>query len=709
MAERDLLYRAKFQDDVTPAHDEMIARATASAGRMGAAERAWNTEIQQVRSSILEQRDALVLRKEALDDPATQRAIRESKQLRDEIKALTGEMKPEPVRSFSQEWQEMASKYFLVTQAAQTLGRGIMAVVDAAKEYDSVRTRLTATEGSSLVADKDLHNLQELAKLPGLGFSQASQAMASLRSLHVSAADTFQLIEGIARGNASMGGGAEEFSRVMYQISQSIGKSKVDMQDLKPVMEAIPNMGAMIQEKFGSIDSEAINKKLESMGKTSKDFWMDIAEMAKNLPPAGDTISNNIDNIGDAWTRFKASLANTDVIKGATSALSKFIDAVARRNENAEETNNLRERAQANLGKRSFFSQLLYGDTGGEKDVEAEMARIKASDDARAYAISAVNAQKDEAAAKEAAERKKADEKKEKDDKEAEKRRAANAKRVAAHNLESQKNIETNFDGSVTLRSGIEYDEGVDPEHIRNREKAEAKRVQREQQEIADRQKLEANAHKIKMDWVGAEAAQKKRAHEEEMRQLQERVEAVRGFGAAELSQALQGKLTIRGLEADLTAFLAEQFAQRTTKWIAEEFIKSAAASSIQVGQTAASVAQAATVSAAWATPSLEISMATFGSSAAVGSAAWFNALAAGQAVGGLPMRARGGPLFGDGIVGERGQERITPIVPSVITPSHKTTTNNYGGVTVIVKGAVDSRTLRNIREAVTDRRQSPR
>lgn len=692
MAERDLLYRAKFQDDVTPAHDEMIARAAASAGRMGSAERAWNAEIQEVRKSILEQRDALVLRKEALDNPATQKAIRESKQLRDEIKALTGEMKPEHVQSFSQQWQELASKYYLVSQAAQTLGRGMMAVVEAAKEYDSVRVRLTSTEGSSLVADKDLKNLQELAKLPGLGFSQASQAMASLRALHVSAKDTFDLIEGIARGNASMGGGAEAFSRVMYQITQSISKSKVDMTDLKPVMEAIPNMGAMIQEKFGSIDSDRINKQLEGMGKTSKDFWMDIGDMAAALPPAGETIANNIDNIGDAWTRFMASLADTSSIKTATGALAKFLDELARGNENRTAEKSLRQRAQEELG---FGDNLTYYKNLGERDpaIVARMAIIAARDRADTLMAEGENAAKDARLEKELQEESKRNKRRETAEKSAESER----KKLAAHNLASQQNVVTNPDGSVTMRSGIDYENQPDPEHLRNREKAENKRGQREQQEINERQKLEANAQKIRMDWVGALAAEKKRAHDEEMRQLNERVETVRSFASTELSQALQGKLTIKGLEQDFTGFLAEQFAQRTTKWIAEEFVKASAASAIQTGQTAASIAQAAATGAAWATPSLEISMATFGSSAAAGSAAWFNALAAGQMVGGLPMRARGGMLFGEGLLGEQGVERGTPLVPMQIVNNTYTTNSSTSGPQHIHFHGADIKTIRRM------------
>ena len=84
--------KGRFEDDITPglqrAQSE-ISNTRISIDKMGPAERAWSEEIQRVRTSIIEQRDALVLRKEALDDPATRRAIKEAAQLHDEINKLT--------------------------------------------------------------------------------------------------------------------------------------------------------------------------------------------------------------------------------------------------------------------------------------------------------------------------------------------------------------------------------------------------------------------------------------------------------------------------------------------------------------------------------------------------------------------------------------------------------------------------------------------
>lgn len=678
-------------------------------------------ETQKLSDALGDSIQKLRAQKDLLQDPVFSKNLKYQSDLKAEVDKLTDSItKGDAVtKRQSMSMADMVAGYYMARQAAGFLASGVMSIVDAAKQYDSVRVRLTATEGSALVADKDLKNLQELAKLPDLGFGEASSAMASLRSLHVSAKDTFALIEGIAKGNASMGGGAEAFGRVMYQISQSIGKSKVDMTDLKPVMEAIPNMGAMIQEKFGSIDSESINKKLTSMGKTSKDFWMDVAEMASKLPPAGDTIANNIDNIGDAWIRFKASLGDPEQIKALTGALAKLLDKVAEYREKGSAEQALRLRAEASLGvgKGSapgrLFNMMFHGD-----EVEARMAKIRELDAFNLKTDEEEKAKKDKALVDKLAADKKRDEAKQK----ADKNRESEAKRIAAHNLESQKNVVTNSDGSVTLRSGLDYEGSDDAEHGRNRAGAEktadAKAERALKKKVKDAEDAARDIEKINK----LAETQRAKNQETEARLLSESLEArkrewrsyadeVQKLGATQVSNFLQGEFSIKSAMRSTKDVAINMIAERSTKAI-EAMIEEA------IFGKATAAAQAATQSAAMAAIAASAAPAAAGVSIATGGAAAVAAMASLNAayaqanilasLSAVP-RANGGPSFGRTLVGERGMEFATPIVPSVITPSHKTT-NNYGGnVTIVVKGAVDNRTLRNIREAVTDRRQSSR
>ena len=632
---------------------------------------------------------ALKAQKSAMADPAYKAAQKELESLKAEVDGIAKSGASGGVSMAS-----LAAGFYMAQQGARVLSGAVMSVVDAAKQYDSVRARLTATEGSALVADKDLKNLQELAKLPGLGFGEASNAMAALRSLHVSAKDTFSLIEGIARGNASMGGGAEAFGRVMYQIQQSIGKSKVGMDDLRPVMEAIPNIGSMIQEKFGSIDSEKINKQLESMGKTSKDFWMDIAEMASKLPPAGDTIANNIDNIGDAWTRFKASLANTDVIKGATGALASFIDAVAKRNETATSDNAYKARAEQSLGKSSFLSQLMYGDNGGDKDLESEIARLKANDEARAYAIEAVNKKKDDDAQKAAEERRKRDEKKEKDDKEAKKRRTAEiaeAKREQAEILRTQEEADRAFSGATGISYGsysVAHPGGVDADGPGRGPSLTKSMVKSDEKTEKDKEELRKKiAEKTKQ--IAAEEERVTKAHihlNDLLRKSDEeaakaRIDAYEKIGSA-------GAQTFDTLAGVMAKAEGQQSASYKAMFdVAKAFAIGQAAVSMEVSIAKASEA------------GFPQNIALMAEAAAQGAIiiADVQAVAMGHAKGGTQM---GGYAWRH----ESGPEMAHAIVPTqIMQASHTTNNTTNAPITIHIHGGDQKSILRTIRNATTN------
>lgn len=664
-------------------------------------------ETEKLSDALAESIMRLRAQRDLLNDPVFSKNLKYQSELKAEVDKLTDSITSSGKATDKQSLSmtDMVAGFYMARQAASVLAGGVMAIVDAAKQYDSVRTRLTATEGSPLVAEDDLKRLHELAKLPGLGFGEAAQAMASLRSLHVSARDTFALIDGIARGNASMGGGAEQFGRVMYQIQQSVGKTKVSMEDLRPVMEAIPNIGSMIAEKFGSIDSDAINKKLESMGKTSKDFWMDIAEMASNLPPAGDTIANNLDNIGDAWTRIKASMADTQAIKEATGAIAEFLNASADAKEKSDSLESYRQRALKNLDLGTGGESTVVGmgvavagqtpTEDVEKQIAEEISRLQRMDAVELDYQKRKNENADALARSDAERRRKwaeADKKEEERKKKAHDAAIAEAKRVQAEILRLQQDADRQFTSATGLSYGaysVAHPGGVDREDetpslttgMQKGRADEAKRREELQKKIkALDEKILAQEERM----ANARAHLAEKVAESQRKSAEEQIRVQR-----EIAQA--GERTFMTL-----ATVAELSASKQSAAYKGLFL---VAKGFAIADASIQIADGIAKSANLPFPANVAAMATTA------------ALTAGIVadIQAVTMRANGGPMFGSGVVGERGREWLTPIVPSVITPSHKTTTNNYGGVTVIVKGAVDSRTLRNIREAVTDRRQSPR
>lgn len=376
--------RAILRDEISAALkgiQKEIQQTGDGAGDAGKAIRGAFSEalptIQGVTDSLGKQVAALRAQRDAMKTPEYQEYGTKMRELQSEIKKMEADLWGEKEASDAQgnSWANLAGKLFIAQQAYQMFAPMMMSVVKAAADYDSVRTRLTATEGSSMISDADMESLQKLAKLPGLGFEQAAQSLASLRSMRVSAQDAFSIIDGIARANASMGGGAEQFGRVMYQLQQSIGKGKVMAEDMNAIKEAIPNLGALLEDAYGTSDSEKINDRLKKTGESVRSFWMNVADMARKLPPAGDTINNNLDNIGDNWKRFKANLIDSDFLKTVTGRIADFSESLAN---TASKSKEFEEATRATAGRGGLLGMLLGDATKAEQElaiINGEMER----------------------------------------------------------------------------------------------------------------------------------------------------------------------------------------------------------------------------------------------------------------------------------------------------------------------------------------------
>lgn len=728
VTERDMLYRAKFVDDVTPGITAMQSRIESSIAGLSAGFRSAGESASAFTSGLRTMAEAenalhvaaqnqitdLKAQKTALQDVGYRRA-------QAEIKALQEELNPSKVQTFSQTWQELASKYYLVSRAAQSAGRGVMSLVDAASKYELLQARLNAVEGSSALGMRDFKEVQELAKKPGLGFEEAASTFATLRGMKVTAAETKTLINGIAQANASAAGTAEQFGRVMYQIQQSVSLGRLMQEDLRPIQQAIPTLGAAMQEHFGATQAEQLNKILEESGKSVREFWLEVAELGSKLPSTGDTIANNLDNMKDAWVRLRASLIDSGPVKSVTAALVEMLDKLSEAQEKTTEADKSRSRAASELdvqGSDKYkkhvdqkmwslfhpFSWKTSGDAseqetsvGGAMGTEEALARMQATQALRDDLQARLKLQQ-EANDREIAENKRKAEKKAEDDAAAAKKAGESLeKQLARHNKASAANVIFSGPNEVTMRDSGE----PDSEHLRNVQGAERAREAREKRELEDTQKMRANAQKIRMDWESALIEKKRQAHDEEMKLIRERFDVGQKLAADQVYKMLQGEFTIQGAVNATKDVMFRAFADTTTKWIEEQIIKMVFSKTAQAEETATSVAQASVVGAAWAAPSMATSIATFGGSTATGSAAWFTAMTTAQGYGMMPHE-RGGAVFGP--VNASREEAFAPFVPGRIVPSYNSTTNhnttNAQSITIHVHGGDEKTILRTLRKA---------
>ena len=699
----DLSFRAKWKDEGVDAGlsgtargmDGVTSRAklmsesmsglSGSTRSAASSFSALDSETEKLSDALQDNIIKLRVQRDLLKDPAYAAAHQQAAALKKEVDALTagfaGSNGAAQKHRFA--WAEIVSQYYLASQAIGTLKSGMMSLVDATKEYDTLRARMNAVEGSEALGGKGFETAQRLAKMPGLGLEQVATTMATLRGMKMTAAETESLIVGIGRANASAAGTADSFGRVMTQINQSISVGKLNAQDLKPILQAIPTLAATLEEHYGAITSEALNEKLERSGKSVRDFWLEVAGLGSNLPAASDTIANNLDNLSDAWVRFRASLANSDAIKSATASLTALLDKLSHGMEKVGAEKSLRKRAQVALG---FGENLTYYKNTGERNpaILAKMKEIEEWD--RSNALMA----KAEQEAGEAIARATADANKKKEDarKSGEDAAKSERERIAAHNRASNANVEVGADGSVTMRENPGMDAAAKA-HEQNQSKAEAARERNEKKALDDQRKalrdneMEAAKSRLK------EAKADEKALEDKKKRFREYSTFVQGMTSNQLKMMMDGDFTAanssRAAFESIKTFAAEKTASVIGNMIEEAIFGKATAAAL----AATTSAEMAVIAASAAPAAAGVSLATAGGNSIPASAGMTQTYGLASTLSAV-MRARGGQVMG-GFIGNEdarsGGEYYTPNTPGRIYNSTQQTTNNVGGITIVLQG----------------------
>lgn len=670
----------KFQDDISGP----ISAARASVASIsGAAQSSFASAAKSVADLSIKLQDNIVklqAEKALLQDPVYRKRAQEASQLRAEIDNLTG-----AVGGQRDAWANVAGGYYLAAQGMQVVSAGIMSIVEAAKQYDSIRSRLTAVEGSERLGAMDFREIQEMAKKPGLGFEQAASTMATLRGMNVAASEAKALIMGVAQANASAAGTAEQFGNVMWQIQQSISLGRLMSEDLKPIMTQIPTLGAAIQEHFGASQAEELNAKLKESGKSVREFWLEVAKMGEKMPATGETIANNLDNLSDSWTRFRASLADNEAIKTATSFLGKLLDKIAEANERIDEQKSFRSKVQEHLLQR--YGKQTFGFVGGYAAESRQAKEIykEAEEFVRSQELMALAEEK--AGQGLAAARAKAEEARrirERDAKDAEKEKAAPWKQWATRTGRNE----------VTLTDSWRQMDSAAAEHVRNVERAEATDKRNGEERLRERERLAREIERKEKEIVAQEERvekAKKRIAEavakDEERRQKERLDNERRFWE-QMKQS-----TTDGLAGIL---IAEQ--EGASWWSGIDGMRHRL---VKAGITGAT-----RIGVDWLA-----GMAGMAAGGPVGGA---------LGMGGMEMlssflgfRANGGHTLNAQVVGEHGREVFRPATPGTIY-NNSQSTNFTGGITVILPNARSADDIardlpRATRSAAANRRQTSR
>lgn len=184
-------------------------------------------------------------------------------------------------------------------QLTDGIGAAGSAIYQATLQADSLEGGMIALTGSVEAASKRLDEMRQLAKDPGLGFAQVVEGDIALRSVGLSAQLSTRAMREFGNALAVVGKGKADLDGVLLAVTQIVSKGKVSAEEINQIAERVPQIRKVMQEAFGTADTEAIQK----MGIPVERFIeMVVSAFEKTVPRALTRMQGKIDNFTDAAT-----------------------------------------------------------------------------------------------------------------------------------------------------------------------------------------------------------------------------------------------------------------------------------------------------------------------------------------------------------------------------------------------------------------------
>src|SRR5690606_9367702 len=212
--------------------------------------------------------------------------------------------------------------------AAAAIGAMGFNAIKAYGRLESLEKGLFAVAGSSSAAQKQLDDLREVAKLPGLGLEEAVRGSISLQAIGISADVAKEAILQFGNAVATVGKGRAELDRALYGLQQLANTDLPLGEDLNIIKDAIPQVSRLLDEAFGANRSDALAK----MGVTSQQVVDVILQGLGDLPRVTGGVANAFENMQDslteAWQEVGQAINETLNFEGRLSALGDALGGV---------------------------------------------------------------------------------------------------------------------------------------------------------------------------------------------------------------------------------------------------------------------------------------------------------------------------------------------------------------------------------------------
>ena len=208
--------------------------------------------------------------------------------------------------------------------------------IDAAANLERLRVGLVSTTGSITAATAQYQRLVEVSRLPGINIENSLRASIQLQSLRKSGEEATEVIREFGNALALSGTPPRELNQVINAIRQMSGEGKILQEDIAIITTRVARLIPILQDAFGGPRAKDVREFFDALGVDESEqadrFLRIVLDRLAELPRAGETAANAIENLGDTTQRVQAAIGTNflPLVKEATGAAEGLLKEIER-------------------------------------------------------------------------------------------------------------------------------------------------------------------------------------------------------------------------------------------------------------------------------------------------------------------------------------------------------------------------------------------
>lgn len=198
------------------------------------------------------------------------------------------------------------------------------AALKSAGDIEALKLGLNSITKSAAETERQFTALREVAKLPGLGLEEAARGAVNLQALGFSFERSKNILLQFGNAIAAVGGTKDDLNEVIRQLGQLAARGQVTADNLKPVMERVPQVATIIREKFGANALGNPAETFKKLGISAQEFVKILeTELEARIPKVTGGLKNMFENLSQSAKESLADVGNA-IAPAATRIVQNF-------------------------------------------------------------------------------------------------------------------------------------------------------------------------------------------------------------------------------------------------------------------------------------------------------------------------------------------------------------------------------------------------